>query len=123
MTAKTSHLHTATPEADLPWPGAAAAIGLAELPDRGGDGERVVQPYANPLHGVKVQVQVRVGTIETTLGALLAAKTGEVLSLDRTLQQPVDLLVEGRTVARGQLVALDGCFAVRVTDLPSPLKS
>lgn len=122
MSAKTSHLHPATTESDSARPGAAAVISLAELPDHAGDGKPAIQPDANPLHGVKVQVQVRIGTIETTLGALLTAKTGEVLSLDRTLQQPVDLQIDGRTVARGQLVALDGCFAVRVTELPSPLR-
>jgi flagellar motor switch protein FliN/FliY len=57
-----------------------------------------------------------------TLGELLAARRNEVLVLDRGVEQPVDLLLEGRVVARGQLVAVDGAFAVRITELPLPLK-
>jgi flagellar motor switch protein FliN/FliY len=57
-----------------------------------------------------------------TVGELLAARENEVLVLDRTVEQPVDLVLEGSVVARGQLVAVDGSFAVRITELPLPLK-
>jgi flagellar motor switch protein FliN/FliY len=76
----------------------------------------------NPLHAVKVQLQVCVGEAALTIGSLLGARENEVLALDRAIDQPVDLLLEGRVVARGQLVAVDGCFGVRITELPLPLK-
>ena len=77
---------------------------------------------AHPLHAVKVRLQVRVGESSMTVGDLLAARENEVLVLDRTVEQPVDLLLEGSVVARGELVAVDGSFAVRITELPLPLK-
>lgn len=77
----------------------------------------------NPLHSVRARLQVRVGEVELSVGELLAAKEHQVLVLDRSLDQPVDLLLEGKLVARGQLVAVDGCFAVRITELPVPLKA
>jgi flagellar motor switch protein FliN/FliY len=77
---------------------------------------------AHPLHAVKVRLQVCVGEASMTLGELLAARRNEVLVLDRGVEQPVDLLLEGRVVARGQLAAVDGAFAVRITELPLPLK-
>jgi flagellar motor switch protein FliN len=77
----------------------------------------------NPLHSVRARLQVRVGEVELTVGELLAAKEHQVLVLDRTIAQPVDMLLEGKVVARGQLVAVDGCFAVRITELPTPLKA
>lgn len=77
---------------------------------------------ANPLHAVKVQLQVCVGQAAMTVGQLLGAREHEVLALDRDVDQPVDLLLEGRVVARGQLVAVDGSFGVRITELPVPLK-
>ena len=77
---------------------------------------------ANPLHSVRARLQVCVGEVEVTIGELLAAKEHQVLVLDRTVDQPVDLLLEGKVVARGQLVAVDGSFAVRITELPAPLK-
>ena len=77
---------------------------------------------ANPLHAVKVQLQVCVGQAAMTVGQLLGAREHEVLALDREVEQAVDLLLEGRVVARGQLVAVDGRFGVRITELPLPLK-
>lgn len=77
---------------------------------------------AHPLHAVKVRLQVRVGESVMTVGELLAARQNEVLLLDRAVDQPVDLIVEGSVVARGQLVAVDGSFAVRITELPVPLR-
>ena len=56
------------------------------------------------------------------MGELMAAHENQVIRLNRTIEQPVDLLLEGRVVARGQLVAVDEHFAIRITDLPAPLK-
>ena len=78
---------------------------------------------ANPLHAVRARLQVCVGETELTVGELLAAKEHQVLVLDRALDQPVDMLLEGKVVARGQLVAVDGHFAVRITELPVALKT
>lgn len=77
----------------------------------------------NPLHSVRARLQVCVGEAELSVGELLSAKEHQVLVLDRTIEQPVDMLLEGKVVARGQLVAVDGCFAVRITELPVPLKA
>lgn len=77
---------------------------------------------SHPIHAVKVRLHVCVGEATMTVGELLAARQNEVLVLDRGVQQPVDLVLEGRVVARGQLVAVDGAFAVRITELPVPLK-
>lgn len=87
----------------------------------GREGERLPL-QANPLHGLKVQLLVRVGEVELTVGQLLAARENAVLPLDRLLDEPVDLLLEGQVVARGELVAVGDCFGVRVTELPRPLE-
>lgn len=77
---------------------------------------------ANPLHAVRARLQVCVGQAQITIGELLAAKEHQVLALDRMVDEPVDLLLEGKVVARGQLVAVDGHFGVRITELPVALK-
>ena len=77
---------------------------------------------AHPLHAVRVRLEARVGESAMTVGELLAARENEVLLLDRAVDQPIDLVVEGSVVARGQLVAVDGSFAVRITELPLPLR-
>ena len=77
----------------------------------------------NPLHGIRARLQVCVGQAELSVGDLLAAKEHQVLVLDRAVDHAVDMLLEGKVVARGQLVAVNGCFAVRITELPVPLKA
>ncbi|CAM3548683.1 FliM/FliN family flagellar motor switch protein [Paracidovorax anthurii] len=99
-------------------------IELAELPPPGasqhGAGTPLV-PSLNPLHRVKTTLQVHVGTATLTVGELLSAQAQQVLVLDRGVEQPVDLVLEGQVVARGQLVAVGDRFAVRLTELPTPL--
>ncbi|GAB7541618.1 FliM/FliN family flagellar motor switch protein [Cupriavidus sp. 8B] len=82
----------------------------------------ISSPQENPLHRVKARLTVCVGAASLTVGELLAAKEQQVLRLDRKIEQPVDLVLEGRVVARGQLVAVDEHFAVRITELPVALK-
>lgn len=108
-------------------PTTAQVISLGEL--QGDSAHRAPTPASrllesiNPLHSVRTRLQVCVGQAELSVGELLAAKEHQLLVLDRTVEQPVDMLLEGKVVARGQLVAVDGCFAVRITELPMPLKA
>jgi flagellar motor switch protein FliN/FliY len=97
---------------------------LIELSELSNDSTRHGDPVSqslNPLHQVKAQLQVCVGSAVLTVGELLGAKVHQVLVLDRGVQQPVDLILEGQVVARGQLVAVDDQFAVRITELPLQL--
>jgi flagellar motor switch protein FliN len=96
---------------------------LAEMHRRDEDPRDVaVLDDLNPLHHVKARIQVRVGEATLSVGELLAAKEGRVIVLDRLVDQPVDLVLEGRVIARGQLVAVDESFAVRITELPVALR-
>ena len=76
----------------------------------------------NPLHQVKTTVQVCIGQVSMTIGELMALKAHHLVRLQQVVEEPVDLLVEGKPVARGQLVAVDGQFAVRITELPVALQ-
>jgi flagellar motor switch protein FliN/FliY len=99
-------------------------IQLPELPDPNHDTAAVLplKLDAHPLHQVKTRLQVCVGEASVTVAELLGAKENQVLRLDRTLDQAVDLLLEGQVIARGQLVAVEDYFAVRITELPLPLQ-
>lgn len=79
--------------------------------------------HFNPLHAVRTRLQVCVGDIELTVGELMAAREHQVLLLNRAVDEPIELLLEGKVVARGQLVAVDGHFGIRITELPVPLKT
>jgi flagellar motor switch protein FliN/FliY len=105
-----------------PAPPVAQIIALGDVPSAGNENAGpLLAEAANPLHNVQTQLQVCVGKATVTVGELLAARESQVLVLDRTVEQAVDLLLQGKVIARGQLVAVDGHFAVRITELPLPL--
>jgi len=87
------------------------------------EGATKVMADVNPLHFVKTKLQVIVGELEISVGDLLNAKEHQVLVLQTNLSEPVSLVLEGHVVARGQLVAVDGNFAIRITELPISLQS
>lgn len=99
----------------------AQVIALPDLPVEDDRGAPILRDW-NPLHQIKAKLQVCVGEATLSVGDLLAAKENQVLCLNRAVDQPVDLTIEGKVVARGQLVAVDDCFAVRITELPVALK-
>lgn len=64
-----------------------------------------------------VQLEVRVGVVEMELGELTTLKKGQVLDCDRPLGSPVDLVVQGAKVGRGELVNVDGRLGVRLLEM------
>src|SRR4051794_21246161 len=80
----------------------------------------VVPPAAaelERLNDVTVEVSVEIGRTRMTLGEALALGPGSVIGLHRLAGEPVDLLVNGRVIARGEVVVLDEEFGMRVTDV------
>ncbi len=69
------------------------------------------------LHGVDMEVTVELGRTRMTVRDLLALTPGAVLELDRAAGSPADLLVNGRLVARGEVVVVDEDFGLRVTEI------
>jgi flagellar motor switch protein FliN/FliY len=69
------------------------------------------------LQSVSVEVIVEIGRTSMTLGDALALAPGSIVTLDRATDQPVDLLVNGRPIARGEVIAVDEEFGLRVTEI------
>jgi flagellar motor switch protein FliN/FliY len=69
------------------------------------------------LADVQVELAVEIGRVKLSLRHLLSLAPGAVLELDRAADAPVDVLVNGCLVARGEVVVIDGEFGVRVTSV------
>jgi flagellar motor switch protein FliN/FliY len=95
----------------------AQALDYPELGTGAPSGQPVLGQNAALLDSVKVRLSVVVGQAETTLGELMALKTAAVLKIDRLVEQAVDVVINGEVVARGQLVAVDENFGVRITEV------
>jgi flagellar motor switch protein FliN/FliY len=66
---------------------------------------------------VKIQLTVTLGEAEITMGRLFSLASGEVLTLDRAADAPIDVRLNGKLIARGLLVAVDDRFGVRITEI------
>jgi flagellar motor switch protein FliN/FliY len=73
-----------------------------------------------PLRDVPVELAVEIGRTRMTIGETLELRPGSVVSLDRLAGEPVDLLVNGKRIARGEVVAIDEEFGLRVTEVIPP---
>ncbi|MBV8245875.1 MAG: flagellar motor switch protein FliN [Candidatus Eremiobacteraeota bacterium] len=69
------------------------------------------------LMNVPLRVTAELGTCRMLVQDILKLGTGSVVELDRLAGGPVDLLVNSKLVARGEVVAIDDNFGVRVTEL------
>jgi flagellar motor switch protein FliN/FliY len=95
-------------------------IQLAQLEGAGGAEPPAPAPSAadlERLNDVGLELTVEVGRTRMTLGQALALGPGSVITLDRLADQPVDLLVNGMPVARGEVVVIDDVFGLRVTQI------
>ena len=69
------------------------------------------------LHDVPVELAVEVGRTKMTIREALALGPGSIVTLNRLAGEPVDLLVNGKPIARGEVVVIDEEFGLRVTDI------
>ena len=72
------------------------------------------------LNDVSVEVSVEIGRTRMTIGQTLELRPGSVVSLNRLAGEPVDLLINGKPIARGEAVMVNDKFGVRLTDVISP---
>ncbi len=68
---------------------------------------------------VKLGVSMRFGGRSLLLREILELGPGSVVELDRQIQEPVDLLLDGRLIARGEVVVVDGNYGLRVVEVIS----
>lgn len=69
---------------------------------------------------VPLRVTVELGRTRMQIRDVLELGKGSVVELDKLAGEPVDLLVNGKLIARGEVVVIDESFGVRVTDIVSP---
>jgi flagellar motor switch protein FliN/FliY len=69
------------------------------------------------LRGVEMDVTAELGRTRMSLNELLSLSDGAVIELDRAAGAPADLLVNGRLIARGEVVVIDESFGLRITEI------
>lgn len=70
-----------------------------------------------PVHNVLVKIQAVLGKTKVNVGELMRMRSGDVIDLDRRAGEPIDVWVNNRLIARGEVVLTDGLLGVALTEM------
>jgi flagellar motor switch protein FliN/FliY len=76
-------------------------------------------PNLSALMDVQLPVSIRFGETEMLLEDVIKLGIGSVIELNSAVDDPVELVVNGRCFARGEVVTVDGFYGVRITEITS----
>lgn len=102
-----------SPEAAKSFKGQVAATGS--------DGATLPPVNLKLVMDVELNVTLRFGRRQLSLREVLDLNSGSVIELDRQVDEPVELLLDGVVIARGEAVVIDGNYGLRVTEVPQPI--
>src|SRR5262245_35039852 len=69
------------------------------------------------FYDVKVKISVELGRTNLPLSDMLKLGEGAVVELDRAVGDPVDLVADGVILARGEIVVVNDCYGIRITEV------
>jgi flagellar motor switch protein FliN/FliY len=71
------------------------------------------------LMEVQLPVSIRFGETEMVLEEVIKLGVGSIIELNAGVNEPVELVVNGRSLARGEVVTVDGFYGIRITEISS----
>ena len=92
---------------------------IPELEDSGAEAKDI---DLQMLLDVPVVMTVEVGRKSLTIKELLSLTPGAVVTFDRSVNEPMDVMINGTLIARGEVVSAEGKFGLRVVDIVSAKK-
>mgnify|MGYP006271277219 CR=1 FL=1 len=98
------------------------AVQSAQFPDFDEDSAQPLPQNMELIKDVPLQVTVRLGKSKMKIKDILELGEGSIVELDKLAGEPVDLLVNGKLVAKGEVVVIDENFGFRVKDIISPME-
>lgn len=78
------------------------------------------QAMIDKLKSVEMEVTVRFGITDLPLRDVASLGSGSLIELNRTVDEPVELLVNDFPFAKGEVVVVDGYYSVRITEISPP---
>lgn len=92
-------------------------VRLSELDGSLEPGKKLLNENMDLIRNVKVKLAVSVGNAELSVKELFDLRENAVLPLNRGVREPVEVVLEGKVVARGNLVAVGENFGVQITEI------
>ncbi len=87
-----------------------------------GNKDHLSQEKLKFLENIEVELSVEVGRTELTIRELLRLNEGSVVELDRLAGDPLDILVNGTKIARGEIVMVGERYGIRFDEIVDPVK-
>jgi flagellar motor switch protein FliN/FliY len=92
----------------------------AEFPDLSGAGSVAAKPNLELVRDINVTLTVELGRTDMLIADVLELTPGKVIELDRLAGEPLDIMVNGTLLAKGEVVVVDENFGVRITAIIDP---
>jgi flagellar motor switch protein FliN/FliY len=81
------------------------------------DGQILNDNYLGLVGNIEVQCSIRIGTLNLTIAKLRQLKLGQALNLDQKTNEPVELVLNDRVIAKGELMTYEDNFAIQITEV------
>jgi flagellar motor switch protein FliN/FliY len=94
--------------------------GLSLLPSFDPNHDEDLPKGISLLLDIPLEVTVELGRVRMLIRDVLELGAGSIVELDRVAGEPVDLLVNGKLIAKGEVVVIEDNFGIRVTEILSP---
>ena len=105
----------------MPPPGELGGAGNFGPPPPAAGGENASRPLDFILD-IPLEISVELGRARMVINDLLQLGQGSVIELSKLAGEPLEIFVNGKLVARGEVVVVNEKFGVRVTDIVSPME-
>ncbi len=79
-----------------------------------------LEPKLEMLYDLQLPVSIELGRTNMLIRDILYLGRGSVIEFDKLVSEPVDLLVNGKKIAEGEVVVIDKHFGIRITTLVDP---
>ncbi len=118
------------PETEFGWetppenlePPAAAEIPLEVATERGAGLKEKDSPRLDMLLDIPLEITAELGRARMLINDLLQLGQGSVIELNKLAGEPLEILVNQKLIARGEVVVVNEKFGIRLTDIISPLE-
>lgn len=83
-------------------------------------GEEIIPEVLRSLLDIPLEISVELGRTKMLIGDLLQITQGSTIELDKFENEPVEILINGRHIARGEVILIGDKFGIRIIDIISP---
>ncbi len=94
-------------------------VEFAEMESEGTQPFEIEDDRLKMLYDIPLEISVELGRTRMTLKQILDMDIGSIIELEKLTGEPVDVLVNGKLIARGEVVAIGENFGVRITEIVS----